>query len=267
MNRILLSALAALILFSCSKNDDPDPEPWPPEGDYNQFQLHCFVPGIGKNTVVADSMFVNDVLYATNKQGGQFISYSGLPSMALSPDGSVQPRFFIGYNNMNILLYKDKNIVYEQQVGNLQTGGSYHLVVYDLKKEPAIFNKISLIEEYKPTLRIKFANFLFQNPETKYPGTVRLQYSHQDEEDWQTVGSAVRFGEATDDFNITITDEYQALLFRVVDQNGTILSSDGKTIEWKIVPGFVTGTHFSVFFLGGSIEGGQPAELFQWKSM
>ena len=265
MNRILLSALAALILFSCSKNDDPDPEPWPPEGDYNQFQIHYFVPSALKNTVVADSLFVNDVLYADKKGTGVLKSYSGLPGEA-DKDGTI--RFFIGKNNMNIKLYKDKSLIYNQQAGNLQTGGIYHLVVYDLDKPPVVFTRVNQEEAYEPFIRIKFANILFQNPTTKFPGTVRLQYAYQDEDDWQTVDKALKFGEATETFRISKSDPYKYIQLRVVDQDGCVLTSgdDGVEIAMVIVP--ENGNNFEnyVFIVGGNLEGGQPAELFQWKS-
>ena len=266
MKKLLLLSLAAIALFSCSKHDeDPIPEPWPEDG-WCQFQIHYFVPDAVKNTVVADSMFMNDVLYADGKSGGKMYSYNGLPSFALAQDGSLTPRYFAGYLEMAFRLYKDKKIIYDKKISNLQNGGSYHLVIYDPEKEPAVFTSVTMPLAMTRMLNIKFANFLFQNPTTKYSGTIRLQYSHQDEEDWTTVGNAVKFGEATNDYSIEIPDQYQTLIFRVVDQNGTILSSgeDGHDVTMTIQPEFVN--QFSVFFLGGNIEGGQAAEIFQWKS-
>ena len=265
MKKLLLLSLAAIALFSCSKHDDDnEPGPWPPAGDYNEFQLHYFVPTAFKNTVVADSLFINGVLYTDNKTTGVMKSYRGLPGYV---HDSKSASFFVGYNNMNIKLFKEKSLIYDQNAGNLQTGGRYHLVVYDLEKPPIVFTRTGITDIYGAALHIVFANILFQNPTTKYPGIIRLQYSHMDEEDWTTVGSAVKFGEATTDYSIVIPDQYQTLIFRVVDQNGTVLSSgeEGKDIKMAITPDF--SSPFAVIFLGGNIEDGQAADLFQWKSL
>lgn len=264
MKKLLLLSLAAFVLFSCSKNDDPDPETLPPEGDYNQFQLHYFVPTAFKNTVAADSLFVNDVLYADKKTNGVLQSYRGLPGYDYAHVG-----FFIGKTNMNIKLYKEKSLIYDQNISNLQTGGIYHLVVYDLSKPPVAFTRISDTEVYGPTIRIKFANFLFQNPTTKFPGTIRLQYAYQDDDNWQTVDKALKFGEATETFNLPKTDAYLSIRLRVVDQDGCVLTSgsEGTEIATTIKPDIGNSFESYIFFVGGNLEEGQPADLFLWKSI
>ena len=263
---LFAAALAALTLYSCSKHDDSD-EPWiEPETDYCEFQLHYFVPDLDKKTVAADSMLVGDVLYADIKGSGLLYSYNGLPNTVME-DGSIQPRFWLGWKDMVIRLFKDKNLVYDKKISNIENGRRYHLVIYDLTKEPAAFPQISIPEDGAPSIRIKFANFLFQNPTTKYAGTLRLQYAHQDDDIWYTIGGALKFGEATDSYSINITDPYEELRFRVIDKDGCVITSgeDGADVALTIKPDL--SFKYSVFFVGGNLENGTPAELIQWRSL
>ena len=265
---LFAAALAALTVISCSKHDDPDDriEPWPPVS-FSEFQIHCFVPTVLNNTVVADSMLVNDVLYASSKLSGLFKSYSGLPNHAMGSDGALWPRAFVGGKDMVIKLFKDKNLIYEQKISNIENSGSYHLVVYDLAKAPAVFPRIYKQDYGQPVFIVKFANFLFQNPATQYPGTLRLQYAYQDDDEWNTIDKAIKFGEATDNFSIPITDQYQDIRLRVIDKDGCVITAgeDGTDVALTLRPDL--GFKYSVFFVGGNLEDGKPAELFRWKSM
>ena len=264
---LFATALAALAAISCSKHDDSD-EPWiEPEIDYCEFQLHYFVPDLDKQTIVADAMQVMDGIYYASAGGsGLLYSYNGLPNTVME-DGSILPRFFMGWKGMEIKLFKEKNLVYDQKISNIENGGRYHLVIYDLTKEPAFFPRISIPEDGAPSIRIKFANFLFQNPTTKYAGTLRLQYAHQDDDTWYTVGKALNFGEATDSYSINITDPYEDLRFRVIDKDGCVITSgeDGTDVALTIKPDL--SFKYYVFFAGGNLEDGTPAELFQWRSL
>ncbi|MBP5518459.1 MAG: hypothetical protein J6X91_07385 [Bacteroidales bacterium] len=257
MKKFLLLSIAALALFSCSKHDDSEPMPLPDVVEWCGFQLHYFAPTANKNIVVADSILVDDELYAARKWSSQLYSYGGLPTLSL---------YFAGRPEMKIKLYKENSLIYDQNVKNLQNGGYYHIVIYDLAKEPAIFTRINEEENYNPHIRVKFANFLYQNPTTKFPGTVRLQYAYQDDDNWKTVDKALKFGEATEGVSINIVDQYQSIRLRVVDQNGCVITSgeDGVEVAMEIAPD--AGIQYSVFFVGGNIEEGQPAELYQWKS-
>jgi hypothetical protein len=261
---LFAAALAALVAVSCSKHEKNYPSPdW--EVDFCQFAIHYFVPSADLNTVVIDEMQVNGELYANNKSSaGVFKSYNGIP---VQIDNSPN-RFFIGYNDMVVKFFKDNNLIYDQKVGNLQNGGTYHIVVYDLEKAPAVFSAVGIAETYEPTIFLKFANFLFQNPTTKHPGTVRLQYAYQDDDNWKTADKAIKFGEATETVSIKRTDQYQSIRLRVVDQNGSVLTSgdEGTEITMDIGPSTGSNLEYFVLFLGGNLEDGQPADLFRWNS-
>ena len=260
---LFAAALATLFLFSCSKDDEtPAPEPWIP--DYCEFQIHYFVPDVPIQTVVSDSMLVNDALYATRKEIGLLYSYSGLPN-PIAVNGSVKPLYFVGYKDMVLKLFKNNIPVYDKKISNIENGGTYHLVIYDPAKEPAVFSRMTKAEDIRPTIRVKFANFLFQNPTTKYSGTVRLQYAYQDDDDWQTIGNALNFGEATDSFSIEVKDTYQYIRFRVVDKNGSQMGTSDGEIALNITPDL--GFRYSVLIVGGCLQDGQSANLFQWRSL
>lgn len=243
-----------------------------------QFEITYVEPVANVAANYIDVVELNGVQIASTKGGNTLTPYGTIPNGGSSATG----RFFIakpGVNNIKFyrISGENKNLVYDKDV--TLEAKKQNLFVYDLTKDPIIMDNLypypkntenanAATFDTDSVATIRFINFAYKgNSSTPYPGKIQYQWCHDKSKgvegrggadgNWQNIGEAVGFGEATGREAVIVWKEKfnsggsEQLWFRGVDaeSGSVIISNDYWTTN--------IGTQMNHLYRG--IKGGSPS--------
>jgi len=178
LSLVFLSVLA----FSCGENII-EYDTTTVGDDIAEFQIHYFVPVVSNTANNIVMIKINDVVYNNNTT--PLVPYNGMPS------GGVGLFYTVKSGPVNIKFYKD---IFDSQGVYVETilaydknttlkPGKQNVFVYDLEKEPVVFENGYPFEkrvsyDTDTVAYVKFYNFLYDTAGKPYDQPLQYQYQY-----------------------------------------------------------------------------------------
>lgn len=142
---------------------------------------------------------LNGVEYGNN--GSSFLAtYNGVPS------GGIARYYTVDAGTLSIKFKNSKSELMYEGTCTVEAGKKYQIFVYDFAQAPKVIENLEIpmfpgSDSTATHCSVRFINFLYEADGTPYEG--KLQYALQNTEtkEYEPIGEAVGFGEATSYFN------------------------------------------------------------------
>lgn len=279
---LLFSVFIAFALVGCVEHDLSYAPSESAEG-MAMFQITYVEPiPVNANNAI-DSVFVNGVLVGGATGAGQLTVNGTYPYGPTSATGT----FFTSNPGItNIKFFRKGNEVYNKDVE--LKAGKQEVFVYNLNEQPIVLDNLYPYK-YNPDrateatfdtdsiARIRFYNFAFSgDASTPYLGKIQYQWCHDKsvgeterggaDDNWQNIGEAVGFGQATSYQLIQVWKETynssgnEQLWFRGIDEDGNVVIANDYWVTYigtsvkHIYRGIINGSPSAGITLSGALR-------------